>query len=242
MSYNIIKTIKAKRFSNNKFEEIDEKVIDDIYLDIYINNCLVQSIITINEDLEYLSYGTIFLGTDLQYDYILNNLRIKENRCEIFSNDINYNLKCCCQLTNPKKDDKKSLIDKEYIDIKPEYIFKMYKIFDENSTIFKETAGLHSASIFDTNANLIYFAKDIARHNCISKVAGFIIKNIDMAKNIKFIFLSCRVNDSIVKMIKKIGFSNIITKSTFSYLGIKEANLSNINLIGFVRENRFTKF
>jgi len=240
MSYNIVKNVKAKRFLNNKFEYIEEKVIKEKYLDIYINNCRIQSIVTIDEDLEYLAYGSIFLGTKIEVDHILNNIKIYSNKCEIIYNDLDYNLKCCCQYEI--ESNKKPLLSQVETNIKPENIFKMYNILNEKSVIFKETAGLHGACIFDNDANPIYFAKDIARHNCISKIAGFLIKNKEKIDDVKFIFLSCRVNNSIVKMIERIGFSSILTKATFSYQAIEYSIANNIKLIGFIRENRFTYF
>ena len=240
MNSNIIKNIKAKRYSFNKIEEIEESVIDEIYLNIYINDKNIQNIITINEDLDYLSYGSIFLGTDLDRETILNNIRIYKNNCYVSAFSNSYSLCCCMQKS--KLNFKKRLIPYEEIEIKPDIILKIYKIFNEKSEIFKKTAGIHSASIFDINGELIYFAKDIARHNCIAKVAGFLLKNSENIKLTKYIFLSCRVNSEIVKMISDIGISIILTKSAVSYQGIKEAILNKIKLIGFVKNERFTHF
>lgn len=237
---NIIKTIKAKKFSFNKTEDIDEEVIEDTYLNIYINNKNIQNLLTINEDLDFLSYGTLFLGTELDKEIILKETLIVNNNCYLSYSNTFYNLCCCMQKIKNKT--KKSLIEYEEIEIKPEIIFKIYKIFNEQSKIFKKTAGIHSASIFDINGNLIYFSQDIARHNCISKIAGFLLKNPEKITLTKYIFLSCRVNSEIVNMISDIGFSIILTKSAVSYNGIKKAISNNIKLIGFIREDRFTYF
>ena len=239
MNSDIVKVIKVIRFENDRFYEIQEKVINEIVFKIFINNQNVQNIITINDDLEYLCYGSLFLGTDLDINSILNNIKIYDDRCDIVYNKLDYNLNCCCE--SKKGFHRKSLI--ENIDIGhviPDDIFKMHTIFYDRSEIFKQTAGIHGAGIFDQDCNLLYFAKDIARHNCISKICGFLIKNSDNIAKTKYIFLSCRINSEILKMISKIGISYILTKSSVSYQAIKECK--NVRLIGFIRENRFTIF
>lgn len=242
------KNIQAYQYKNGSTNLITEKLIKEELLNVYINNIHIENILTVEEDIELLALGNYFHCMNIAPNTILNNIRISDKTVNITLespniNDKSYKRNCSCSSdleTDYKNEFRLNCLE---INLYPDIIFKIKYKFEEMSRLFKETAGVHSASIFDKNGDNLGFFIDIARHNCLSKAAGYLIKNKDQIKNKNLcIMISSRVNSELVKMFDKLGVSTLITKAAPSYDSVIESEKRNITLIGFLKEDRFTVF
>lgn len=102
----------------------------------------------------------------------------------------------------------------------------------------KESGGLHSAALFDNNANLLNIYEDIGRQNCIDKIAGYmLIKNLRPED--KIIFTTGRLGIDLIYKICRMKIPIIITNSSVTYSAVSLAKKINLTVIGYARGSRF---
>ncbi len=242
----IYSVVKASQYKNGSFSIVDDKLVDDIYLEIFINDEIVDKILTIRVDSHYLGIGIFFCLFDFSPSYILSNGEFDENRIRIKTGlDIppsGYKSKKNSGISK-KEYDFNNLSDKE-IKISPEVLFKAREDFENSSQIFRETAGVHGAGLYDKNGDNIVFTYDISRFNSLLKIIGFMIKNQTKFSGIEesFIVTSSRLNSEMIKVVKKSGIKIIASRGAPSKTAFVEAEKEKLTLISFLKAERFTVF
>lgn len=247
---NLTGLTKAIRYEKGSYREIDELLIDDIFLELYLNGRNINNIITINEDLDLLAAGTFYHSLNIEPALIKEGLKLESRRAylTVANNRVSsYTPSCCCSFTQEETNRKPLpplLSNRQKSDITPELVLNSFAAFEHSSELFKLTAGVHGAALFRGNGEPIRFFKDIARHNCIMKAAGYIITNYERLNLEKspFLITSCRLNAEIVKMVESTGVRLLITRASISNQALLEARRAGIALVGFVKESRFTIF
>jgi FdhD protein len=102
----------------------------------------------------------------------------------------------------------------------------------------KEFGGLHSAALFNKNGNLLNLAEDIGRHNCIDKIAGFmLIKRLSSED--KIIFTTGRLGIDVIYKICRMQIPIIVTNSSITFSAAVLAKKINLTVIGYARGSRF---
>lgn len=246
----LTRTTRATRYENGAYREIEEVLIDDIFLELQLNGRNINNIITIDEDLDLLAAGTFYHSLNIEPALIKEGLKLEDNRaCLTVAPERvkEYTPSCCCSFTNEeiKRKPLPPLLDSQVKgEIQPELVLDSFASFEQSSKLFKATAGVHGAALFRGDGEPIRFFKDIARHNCIMKAAGYIILHYDELCHEKELFLiaSCRLNAEIVKMVESTGIKLLITRASISNQALLEARRANLSLVGFVKESRFTIF
>jgi len=105
------------------------------------------------------------------------------------------------------------------------------------ATNYRKTGGLHSASLFQQNGELIAFSEDVGRHNAIDKVIGIaLLKNYTLEKS--FLMSSGRLSGDIVLKAARLRMPIVASLSAALKSGIEVAKKTGITLIGFVRGKR----
>lgn len=116
--------------------------------------------------------------------------------------------------------------------ITPEGIFLLREALD--TELWKQTAGLHCAALWYDN-QVVVTASDIGRHNAVDKVIGYmILHNLPPA--------ACAISstgrqpaDMVAKAVNA-GIPILVSRTAVTSQGIALAELSNITLIGFARD------
>jgi FdhD protein len=114
-------------------------------------------------------------------------------------------------------------------------IFKgMNRLFDIAS-VYKETEGVHSAGIFNQNAEPLLIVEDMGRHNCLDKAIGHaLLRNIPC--NHHFLVSTGRMASEMVAKLCRAGFPVAATKTAVTDRGRETALACGMTLIGFVRD------
>jgi formate dehydrogenase accessory protein FdhD len=233
------------------FTAIDEKLIDDVFLELFINEKLQDSILTIRDNLRLLAMGHFFLSLQIRPEHISPNisllglkaeLTLAENIIASDYPDLCYKRVCSCRPAAAHMDEEISLADNE-LTLEAARALEIFADFQDSSALFKETGGVHGAGLYSASGGKAAFFMDISRHNCISKAVGFLIE-LQAQKEIKplAMMVSCRVNREIVRMAQKAGIKILMTRAAPALSAYSEALKSGITLVGFVKENRFTLF
>jgi len=103
------------------------------------------------------------------------------------------------------------------------------------ATIYKETEGVHSAGIFNQNAEPVLIVEDIGRHNCLDKAIGYaLLHRIPCTHH--FLVSTGRMASEMVAKLCRAGFPVAATKTAVTDRGRETALACGMTLIGFVRD------
>lgn len=214
--------IKFKDFS---MSNVDEDIIVEYPLKVVLNNIDMGTLLCTPYNLYELVVGCIKNKGYIESFKDIEVLKIdKENGIAIvntYENKINTE-----NLSILKSD----------IKINTESIYMMMNRNLTYSSLFKETGGVHSVSIFDNDKEII-ICEDVARHNAMDKAIGYcIINNIPLKD--KIVVVSGRISQEMMLKVVNNNISIVISKSAPTNLSIELAKRLNITLIGFVRDRR----
>ncbi|MFX1380537.1 MAG: formate dehydrogenase accessory sulfurtransferase FdhD [Promethearchaeota archaeon] len=254
--------VKILRVSKGKKENIEDIILYETPVDIYVNSKPIANIICLAKDLKELCIGflfsigiinsmedikiievnelenSIFVELDDQIDFNLENIDI---------NPISRVIDTTCGIPSPwrniikesleKSNIKDKLASKNYIRIKANTIFSAIKLMQINTPLYRETGGCHGAAIFDLKGNLLSVKEDIGRHNAIDKVIGEMLLKQTSFDDVFLTSTGRLTGDSVLKAIRaKIPIVASLSAAIES--GIRLAFAYGVTLIGFARGAR----
>ena len=109
----------------------------------------------------------------------------------------------------------------------------------KNQKVFEKTGGLHAASIFNHQKELLTVKEDIGRHNAVDKVIGDLLTT-ETLQEAKYLVVSGRVSYEIVTKAFIAKIPVIIAVSACSSLAVDFAKEFGICLVGFTRDDKMT--
>lgn len=106
---------------------------------------------------------------------------------------------------------------------------------------FALTGGLHAATLFDAAGSLLVVREDVGRHNAVDKVLGFAARSGLDASTLG-LFVSGRISFEIVQkaMAGRVGVVAGVSAPTS--LAVELAGQGGVQLFGFVRGGRATRY
>jgi len=254
--------VQISKIKKDKKEEIEDIVLYETPIDIYVNSEPIVNIICLAKDLNELSVGFLFsVGiinsiSDIKeiivneiensvYVNLIDKVNFNINQLEI--NPVSRVVDTTCGITTPWRNAiKKSLEDakvkedlkaKSGIKIKSSMIFSAIKKMQISTPLYRETGGCHGAAIFDVKGNILSVKEDIGRHNAIDKVIGDLLLKKHDFKNVFLTSTGRLTGDSVLKAIRaKIPIVASLSAAIES--GIRLAFAYGITLIGFARGSR----
>jgi FdhD protein len=254
--------INVLRIKKDGKEELQDTVLVEKPIDIFINSEPLANIICLPKDLEELAYGFLY------YVGIINSIEdVKKIRLNELENNISIELKnsidfnaenfsmnpvsrvidTTCSIPSPWRNLIKSSLDetnikdeikaKSSIKIHYSIIFSAIKKMQLATPLYKESGGCHGAAIFDSQGNLLGVKEDVGRHNAIDKVIGEMLIKKHSFENVFLTSTGRLTADSVLKAVQaKIPI--IASFSAAIESGIRLAFAYGITLIGFARGSR----
>lgn len=241
------------RIDNGKKQKIKDMVTDEIPLTIQLDGKELLTMLCSPDSLKELSVGFLYsAGLIKSMDQIKNitidrqnwisyvELNSKNQASELIFKRL-YTSGCgkgaifynALDLINKRK------ITSNFT-ISAEKIIDLMDYFQKNSLNFRETGGVHSAALSDSNKILV-FKEDIGRHNALDKVIGEALKKgLNMEDLI--VLSSGRISSEIVLKVEKIRSVLLISRSAPTNQAIKLAKELNLTLVGFVRGKRINVY
>jgi len=254
--------VNLTRIKKEERSNIEDIVLVEIPIDIFINSEPLVNIICLPKDLKELAFGFLFsVGIinsvddvkEIKISELENNIFIElQNTVDFKIEDINMNpvsrvVDTTCGISSPwrkliknRLDEakvKEKLWSEDPIKIKSDIIFSAIKKMQLATPLYKETGGCHGATIFDIEGNLLAVKEDIGRHNAIDKVIGEMLLQKHSFENVFLASTGRLTSDSVLKAIR----AKIPIVASFSAAiesGIKLAFAYGITLIGFARGAR----
>jgi len=251
----IVTTRKIGRYDlNHGFEELEDVVVTEQALTIYVNGHELVTLLCTPEHLEDLTVG--YLASEGFITAADDIVELKLNRVTGES---------LVALKGPRDITEKTFL-KRYVTtgcgkgvsfyqfadarlskelpgdyrIEPPSIIGMMKSLQENSRLHRETGGVHTVAIGQDGMLLIQ-RDDIGRHNAVDKVFGYCLRN-KLKTGDKALLVSGRVSSEITLKAVKMGIQVLISKSAPTDMAIEFAEKLGLTLVGFTRGRRFNVY
>jgi len=254
--------VKIFKIKKDKQEEIEDIVLYETPIDLYVNSKPLVNIICLAKDLKELSVGFLFSIGIIESIKDIKEINVNELENSIFVNlreNIKFDIEkldvnpvsrvvdSTCGISSPwryiikegldKANVTKAIHAKDNIKVNANTIFSAIKEMQTKTPLYRETGGCHGAAIFDINGNLLSVKEDIGRHNAIDKVIGEMLLKEHDFENVFLTSTGRLTGDSVLKTIKaKIPIVASLSAAIES--GIRLAFAYGITLIGFVRGSR----
>lgn len=221
-----IKSYNIEKYTDNGNFVLEDDVIVEYPLTIYVNDKNLCTLYMTPDDIRYLIIGDLYTRKIINRVSDIKELNLLEDENKAF---VKVN----------KLSKRKDVIKKVMILDRNDVYNKIYE-FENQSDIFKKTGASHLVAIADNN-KIIRFKEDVSRNNAIDKIIGYILeKDIDISD--KYLLLSCRISASIMQKIISIGIRTVISVAPPTSMAINMAKENDINLIGFARDKRFNLY
>ncbi|MDP8202366.1 MAG: formate dehydrogenase accessory sulfurtransferase FdhD [Candidatus Tenebribacter burtonii] len=241
---------KIKRYKNGNFEIMTDPVVKEVSFRIFVNYKRLVSIACMPENLQELAIGFLFseglllnmkelISSKINNDelYIDFQLQIPEDRITSFFETGEKTSGCGSSLSSAISGERNNF---PKIKLKAEDILNQMQQFQQDSLLFKQTGGVHSAGIIQGN-KLIFSANDIGRHNAVDKVVGMAVRN-NVKLSDSYLICSGRISSEIVKKCIRLDIPLIVSQSAATSEAIRLGWEYKTYIIGFARGKRFNLY
>lgn len=245
-----IKKLKIDRVEDGKIEAIEDSVIAEYPLTIFLNGEEFVTLLCSPKGLEYLAIGFLVSEGIIKDKGQIKNISIdeKEGHVHVDLQDESLFTKklfgkrtvttgCgkCTVFYNVLDSLGTRPIDSK-LQIRWDKALGLANELNEHSAIFKETGGVHNYALADQD-RILLFQEDIGRHNALDKIIGqSILSKLDLGD--KILISSGRVSSEMAIKTIKSRIPILVSRSAPTELAINMAKEFNLTLIGFARGNR----
>ncbi|WP_031517958.1 formate dehydrogenase accessory sulfurtransferase FdhD [Desulfofalx alkaliphila] len=120
--------------------------------------------------------------------------------------------------------------------VTPRHIWQLSTDLEEQSTLFKETGGVHNAALCTADQVVVFF-EDIGRHNAVDKIFGHCFLN-NIPFDDKIMVFSGRISSEILIKVAKMGLPILVSRSAPTALAVEMAVELGLTVVGFARGKR----
>lgn len=107
---------------------------------------------------------------------------------------------------------------------------------------FLATGGLHAAALVADDGTLHEVREDVGRHNAVDKVLGAALRADRLPLHDRLLLVSSRAGFEIVQKAVVAGVGAVATVGAASTLAVDLARQQGLPLVGFLRDDRFTRY
>lgn len=226
---NLTEKLKITGISGGKRKEIEDIVVKEISLTIYLNGKRLKRLYCSPDKLRELSLGFLYSQGRLKNFNELKSLKWSKKQ-EV----VKVEISSFC-FKNPKL-----LKIKSNLRIEKESVSSLALEMERRSKLFRATGGVHGAALADKK-KIILFAEDIGRQNALDKIIGeSLLKNIPLQN--KIVLTSGRITSETITRMVRAKIPIIISFGAPTDLAVSLAKRSGITVIGFAQEERMNVY
>lgn len=253
----MIKKYSVKKIINEDEYDLEDNIIVEYPLTIFINNKEFITLLCSPKSLENLAIGFLESEGIINKKENINNIKIDVKNGMIYI-DLNKTHKLAEKLMGKRTitsgcgkgtifynviDSFKTKKINNNVKADKKIFCELMSEFNEKSEMFIKTGGVHSCALCNKN-KILLFEEDIGRHNAVDKIFGkSLLENINLKE--KILITSGRITSEIIIKAAKREIPIIVSRSAPTNLAIDIAKELNITLIGFARGkklNMYTNF
>ncbi len=202
---------------------MEDPVVSETSLDIFLDGKFHTSITVLDQEIESLVRGLLFLDK-----------RFRRQKPETFRRDGNL-----CHVTLKQAKGGKDKIIGGRMRISPDAILKLAQDFTALPTLFEKTGSVHTAAL--ASSSILFWAEDISRRHAVHKLIGKCLET-ETDFTGKILFLTCRVTADILDKAIIPGIPVVLSLSAPTREAVESAREHGITLCGFVRNGRFNVY
>ena len=217
----VSKRFEIIRIEDDRPSTVQDQVIIEYDLAIFINGERFVDMLCTPRDLECLIYGHLFAEGVISKKSDIKELKISEKRADLV-------VERSVQPTPPELG--------HAVRLSVPDVFAAVENFHSQSQLFAGTGGVHNCKLQHSNGASI-FMEDLGRHNAGDKALGkALLEEWDL--NQVYMITSGRVPKYMAQKAINTGVSIIISKSPPTDQSVELARAHNLTLCGFVRGRR----
>lgn len=218
----VYKTFEIIKLENNQKTVVQDQIITEYELALYLNGAHFVDLLCTPRDLECLIYGHLFAEGIIRHKSEVQELRIEGNRADVFLK------REVCPFAGQNLPTN--------LFIRAADVYQAVDSFHSQSELMARTGGAHNCELYHSNGERI-FMEDLGRHNAGDKALGrALLAGWDLKR--VFMITSGRVPKYMAQKAINTGISIIISKSPPTDQAVELARLRNLTLCGFVRGKR----
>jgi FdhD protein len=248
----LIKKKTILRIIDGKAIEVEDSVVAEHSLTIYLNSQQVVNLLCSPVKLDYMAIGFLlnegYIST--KEDILKTEVKSSERSSKAYITTIPQrgtldNDKWLITITSSggkympsgtsREDTVKGKIESA-IKIKPAEITALVEQFHRHSPVFVATGGVHSVALCD-NENILVFSDDIGRHNAMDRTFGECLMK-DIKTTDRIVITSGRVSSEIMNKVARRNVPVLLSVSAPTDVAVELADSLGITLVGFVRGNK----
>lgn len=246
----MIRSVEIKRWESGDIENRIEPVAVEYPLTVYLNGHEWLTLLCSPDSLEALVYGFLAseglikrvedvdsLAVDSEKGHCfvksaaldsvlvaLHGKRMQTSGCA--KGTTFYNALDHVNLKKPEQDVRISIKE----------LSALMHRFNGESSVFRETGGVHSCALCVEN-QILFFKEDIGRHNALDKLIGEMLLSKTPLGN-QILLTSGRISSEILLKSARAGLSVIASRSAPTDMAVREAEKLGMTVIGFMRGTR----
>jgi len=228
----LLTTTSAIRFTHEGHSPGIDEIVCEGCFPIYLNGECISYHVASPDLLAELGAGFVL---NEQLAETIETVSVEENKIFVEADKTAkamWGTESASGLTNLKKPRKIS----SSLQITSDAVFSVFETIQSEQ--WQKTGGLHNSVLFSDGKKLIC-CPDIGRHNTVDKAVGYAeLNSIDRSA----CYLGCtgRQPEGMVAKVANAGIPIVISRAATTDRGVIVAKETNLTLIGFARQGRFT--
>ncbi|QTQ38575.1 Sulfur carrier protein [Aromatoleum petrolei] len=129
----------------------------------------------------------------------------------------------------------------DVLEVGPAAVLRAIRDLPGHQTLHRLTGAGHAAAWADRDGRILMLREDVGRHNALDKLIGGLLRE-GIAPASGFAVVTSRASYEMVQKLGAFGGGLLAAVSAPTAAAVRVAQESNITLVGFVREDRFTTY
>ena len=122
------------------------------------------------------------------------------------------------------------------IRVSPSSLHRYMRLLQENSGLYGETGGVHSAALC-SGEEVVFFCEDVGRHNALDKIVGECLEK-EISLSDKVLACSGRMSSEMLLKAAKLQIPVLVSRAAPTSLSIEIARSMGVTMVGFARGGR----
>ncbi|GAB4257194.1 MAG: formate dehydrogenase accessory sulfurtransferase FdhD [Deferrisomatales bacterium] len=242
----------VRRFRGGTWEAVEDVVVDEVPLTLYVNGREVVTLLTLGEHPLELAVGFLrsegffaardeLLGWEEEDGAVRVQLARDVTAVERLLDKRTVTTGCGKGTTfYHALDALRCRPVASATRFAPEAVLKWMGELQRRSGLYRRTGGTHNASLAD-GARTVCFRTDIGRHNAVDMLGGWAFLNaVDLGRTA--LLTTGRISSEILIKGAKMGAPLIVSRSAPTALALRLARELNVTVVGYVRNGRFNVY
>lgn len=243
---NGIQPLGYRLYENHDWQEVKGAITEEIQLYIHVNGKELASLMCTPHDLDELVLGFLRSEGIIRQieDVRLMTTSASGTRMEIWLNGTNLKLpnrrvntfghRCGGTFGHPTPN---QVSFNTKVTITPQQVIERMHDLYCAASLYQATQGIHTSGLSD-GERLIIVAEDVGRHNTIDRLWGKAMKQGISTKGL-ILFTTGRINTEMLAKTARMEVPIITSRTSATSLSLQLAQVWNITVIGYVRQNSF---